>query len=143
MEGVKYRIHRKRGTLLIISFVHAILLVIATLVYLGSVYTFEDEEILIKYSSAVRRYLVNDREKPKADKFLFVGLTYEPMFIPKMDSIPELGIELQIGQDIITDRNSLGKFLSAVNKKPEHKILLMDVRFDDKSDSDSLLRAEL
>ncbi|MCS7004826.1 MAG: CHASE2 domain-containing protein [Cytophagales bacterium] len=124
----------------LLSFLHAFFLVFLTLWSLSLPFTFGDEATLIQYSATVKRKILPELDKPDRNRFMFVGVTWEKQLIEKVDE--KTG--LPIGYDVITNRESLGKFLQMLNQNPNnHKFLLIDIFFQNKSPNDSLLAAEL
>jgi len=123
-----------------LAVLHAIGLIVLTLWSLSLPYTFGDEATLIQYSATVKRKIFPELDKPDKNRFMFVGVTWEKQLIEKIDTITGL----PIGYDVITNRQSLGRFLQMLNENPDnHKFLIVDVNFQDKAPNDSLLAAQL
>ncbi|MEN7549904.1 hypothetical protein AAG747_18410 [Rapidithrix thailandica] len=120
------------------SVVHAIILMIVTLVYLALPFSLDDELILIELSSAVKKSFFREGEKPPRDRFLFIDISWEKQLIDKTDS---LGIP--IGKIDITDRESLGKLVHTFNQNPNYEFVIIDIQFYLPSSKDSLLAHEL
>jgi hypothetical protein len=100
---------------------------------------YEDEYLLIRFTSFIKRIVLKIEEKPDKNRFLFVGVSWDKTLVDKLD---ENG--LPIGNQAITDRKKIADFLAILNKKPyNHKFLVLDIFFKDPSPDDSLLQAEL
>jgi len=111
-----------------------------TLIYLSLPFTIDEENLLIKLSSAVKSALVKNENKPDKDRFLFVCVSWDKQLVDKIDTVSGF----PIGQIDITDRAKLGQLIQRINSKPDnHKFIIVDVRFHIPSSTDSLLRAEL
>ncbi len=130
-----------RYYMIVVSMLHALLMILLVLFYLSSFFTLDDEIMLIKFTSAVKNALLTSKEdEPDPDRFLFVCVSWDKQLIPKLDT----ATGMPVGNIDITNRDHLGKFVQTINTRPEnHKYLVIDVRFYDRSDSDSLLAAEL
>jgi len=95
-----------------------------------------DEKFLIWSTSAVK---FSNREIPDSENFAFINTSYDLQLIDRYD---EFGFP--VGNQVITDREKLAIFLSAINsgeKKP--KYVIVDIHFVDSTSSDSSLYAEL
>ncbi|MDX2189548.1 MAG: hypothetical protein SFY32_06775 [Bacteroidota bacterium] len=128
---------KRLRTIFVCSF-HSFWLIFITFIWINTTFMYEDEYMLIRISSFVKRMVLHIEEKPSRDKFLFIGVSWDKELIDKLD---EDG--LPIGNQAITDRNKIAKFLHVLNKNPyNHKFLVMDVFFRDPSPYDSLLQVE-
>lgn len=131
---------KRRRLNLIASGIHAIFMIALTLIYLSLPYTIDEENLLIKISSAVKRALIKDEVKPDKERFLFVCVSWDKELVDKVDTVSGF----PVGQIDITDRTKLGKLVQRINSKPDnHKFIIVDVRFHIPSPNDSLLNAEL
>lgn len=128
--------HTRKLFLLAATF-NSVLMIVATLYYLSQTSMLDDELTLIKYTSLLKM-AVMPLDKPDRNRFAFVNVGWDRQLIPKYDSAG-----FKIGNIDITNRDHLGKFLKAINTNDNHKYLIVDVRFEDKSPYDSLLQAEL
>jgi hypothetical protein len=99
---------------------------------------YEDEYMLIRVTSAFKRLVLHIEKKPSRSKFLFVGVSWDKALIDKLDADG-----LPIGNQAITDREKIARFIHVLNKKPDnHKFIVMDIFFKDPSPSDSMLQTE-
>jgi hypothetical protein len=114
-----------------ISFLHAFVLLILSLIWLHTPFTYGDEKFLIKWTSVVKRLVLQmDDDLPK-DNFIFINLAYEKALIPLEDNL---------GNEVITDRAALAKFFKILQKHPNlAKFTICDVFLQGKSQYDSLL----
>ncbi|MDW7693155.1 CHASE2 domain-containing protein [Flammeovirgaceae bacterium SG7u.111] len=121
-----------------VSMLHALFLIIVTLVYLSLPFTLDDEVVLIQVTAAVKNKLLKQKRKPDRDRFMFVNVSWDKQLIDRIDTN---GIPL--GNQAITNRESLAKLLNVFNQKPDnHKFLLIDVNFLDPSPHDAALQKE-
>jgi len=121
------------------AMVNALLMIVLTLFSLSQAYTLDDEVLLIKLTSGFKNLILKVHEKPPRERFLFISVTWEKQFIDKLDKNG-----FPIGNDVITNRQSLGELLHTLNRNPDnHKLAILDVFFVDSSANDSLLKAEL
>jgi len=136
---LSYQKNLQMKTRIAFSFLHAFFMVIVTLISLSLSITFGDDLALIQLTSAFKNMIFKHEAKAVRSRFLFVSVTWEKELIEKTDTVG-----FPIGNDVITNRQSLGKLLQIINQKPEnHEFLILDVFFKDSSPSDSLLKAEL
>lgn len=115
----------------LISFGHAFVLLALTIFWLDTDYSYGDEQALIKWSSIIKRVVLNiDKDPPKND-FLFINLAYDKALVP---------LENTLGNEVITDRAKLAQFFEILKKYPEAvKFTICDVFLKGRSESDSLL----
>ncbi len=132
-------LQKKEGKRWLVSILHAIALLIVTLIYLRLPFTLNDEVALIEVTSGVKNILFGKQIKPPKDSLAFINVAWEKQLIPKYDNNG-----FPIGYIDITNRKSLGKLVWAFNKmsKP-YKFLVIDIRFYLESEDDSLLSNEL
>jgi hypothetical protein len=116
----------------LISFVHAFILLGFTAWWMNTGFTYGDEQLLIKWSSILKRVVLQiDKDPPKKD-FIFINLAYEKALIPREDGL---------GNEVITDRDKLAQFFQIVKKhQKEIKFTFCDVFLQGLSESDSLLQ---
>lgn len=134
---------RTRLKILLLSTLNTLFLLWATFVLLNIAYPYDDESVLIKWTSVLRNTVQESTSKPKPERFVFVNVAWDKALIPKYDDeIPEY--KIPIGVEPITDREKLLKFFRILNQKPDnHKFLMCDVFFAGESAHDSLLQVEL
>ena len=138
MRNILLTIKNKKK-IIILSFVNAFVMLIISYFLLDSNRTYGDDTFLVKYSSILKKLILKIDDKPSRDELLFVNVSYDPMLIDKLDadSIP-------IGQQIITDRSKLARFISVVNQKPDnYKYIVCDIFFKDGSEFDEELYTQL
>jgi len=142
LQSLKKAFLKKKPTkpqIAILAILHGVFLIFITLLYLWMPFMLDDEVFLIKVTAGIKNKLLMQKRRPDPDRFLFVNVSWEKKLIPKLDTNGFV-----IGNQPITDRASLAKFLGALNQKPDnHEFLLIDVNFIDPSPDDSLLQAEL
>ncbi|MBB3696325.1 CHASE2 domain-containing protein [Flammeovirga yaeyamensis] len=120
-----------------ISIVHSFVMIIGLMYYMSLVYVMPDEILLIETLSMVKNALLGVEDKPSKDRFLFVNCSWEKDLTVKKDSN-----DFVIGNVDITNRKSITKFVNQLNQNPDnHEYLLVDVRFYDESEDDSLMQA--
>ncbi|WP_316811050.1 CHASE2 domain-containing protein [Pedobacter heparinus] len=117
----------------LISFAHAFLLLGFTAWWMNTGFTYGDEQLLIKWSSILKRVVFQiDKDPPKKD-FIFINLAYEKALIPRADGL---------GNEVITDREKLAQFFQIVKQhQQEVKFTFCDVFLQGYSANDSLLQA--
>jgi hypothetical protein len=114
-----------------ISFLHAFVLLILSLIWLHTPFTYGDEKFLIKWTSVVKRMVFQLDDTLPKDHFIFINLAYEKALIP---------LEDHLGNEVITDRAALAKFFKILQQHPSAaKFTICDVFLQGKSPSDSLL----
>jgi hypothetical protein len=114
-----------------ISFLNAFVLLTFSIIWLHTPFTYGDEKFLIKWTSVVKRLVLQmDDDRPK-DNFMFINLAYEKALIPLEDNL---------GNEVITDREALAKFFNILQKHPSAaKFTICDVFLQGKSPFDKLL----
>jgi hypothetical protein len=94
---------------------------------LKSPFTSEEEMMLLQFTSGLKRKVIQKHEKPGADRFLFISVSWDKKLIDKLD---EYGTP--IGKQPITDRANITRFLQILNQKPDnHTYLMIDIFFAD------------
>jgi len=114
-------------------------MLVLTYLLLDSNRTYGDDVFLIKYSSIIKKLVLKIDPKPNRNELLFINISYDPVFIEKLDkdSIP-------IGLQTITDREKVAKLFEILNKNPDnYKYIICDIFFKDGSPNDSLLHEQL
>jgi hypothetical protein len=115
----------------LISFLHAFVLLILSLIWLHTPFTYGDEKFLIKWTSVVKRLVLQLDDNLPKDNFIFINLAYEKALIPLEDNL---------GNEVITDRAALAKFFKILQQHPDAaKFTICDVFLKGKSQYDSLL----
>ena len=119
----------------LISFLHAFVLIAFTAVWMNTGFTYGDEQLLIKWSSILKRLVLNiDADPPKKD-FIFINLAYEKALIAREDGL---------GNEVITDREKLAALFKVIKKHQNQiKFTVCDVFLQGKSDQDSLLQTSV
>ncbi|MBY0424923.1 MAG: CHASE2 domain-containing protein, partial [Cytophagales bacterium] len=98
----------------------------------------EDEFILIRFTSYIKKLVLKIDKKPPKEHFLFVSVSWDKALIDKLDAEG-----FPIGNQPVTDREKLAKFLHILNEKPNnHRFLIMDIFFKEPSPFDSALQYE-
>ncbi|QWG08113.1 CHASE2 domain-containing protein [Flammeovirga kamogawensis] len=132
-----FRMQKNKPLMWGISSFHALIMMVGLMFYMSIVYVMPDEIMLIELLSATRNALFKAEIKPKADRFLFVNCSWEKDLTAKVDTNGFV-----IGNVDITNRKSITKFVNTLNQDPDnHEYLLVDIRFYDKSEDDSLMEA--
>lgn len=119
----------------LISFAHAFLLLGFTAWCMNTGFTYGDEQLLIKWSSILKRVVFQiDKDPPKKD-FIFVNLAYEKALIPRADGL---------GNEVITDREQLARFFQLIKPHQQQiKFVFCDVFLQGQSENDSLLQSSV
>ncbi|MFL5730679.1 MAG: CHASE2 domain-containing protein [Cytophagaceae bacterium] len=128
---------RKSGVLtrIGICILHALWMLLITWYWLNLPVIYFDEEHLIRWSSATRKILFNNNERPPKEDFIFINLAHEKELIPYSEGM---------GEEVITNRERLAKFFHILNQYPDqYKFVICDVFFKGSSPFDSLLSAEI
>jgi hypothetical protein len=132
---------KSKKSIIFWSIVNALFMTVFTFLWINnSDIITDDEEFLIKNTTGIKNTLFKMRKKPASDELLFVDLAWEKQLKEEKD---EAG--MHIGKRAITNRTRIAELLSYLNKKNEHKFIILDVFFKDSADfkSDSLLQVEL
>ncbi|TAF66974.1 MAG: CHASE2 domain-containing protein [Cytophagales bacterium] len=123
-------------TVIGISIANTMVMFWITFFLLSLPYIYGDELLLLRATSVTKNLLLGWEEKPDSSRFLFVDVAWEKELIDKFD---ENAPEFPIGQEAITNRQSLAAFLDTLSQKPTYKMIILDVNFMGKAASDSLL----
>jgi len=130
---------RERKWFILLCCIHSCFLIFLTFFILNSALSFKDEDILIQATTILKRLVLKIDDKPNREEFLFVNVSYDNKLISKFD---EDGY--QLGNQVITDRAKLAKFLKTINKAPKsYKFIVCDIFFEETSQDDSLLQSEI
>ncbi|MES2828459.1 MAG: hypothetical protein V4687_09900 [Bacteroidota bacterium] len=116
----------------LISIAHAFVFLGFTAWWMNTGFTYGDEQLIIKWSSIVKRVVFQIDEDPPKKDYLFINLAYEKALIPREDGL---------GNEVITDRDKLAQFFQIVKRhQKEIKFTFCDVFLKGKSASDSSLQ---
>jgi len=131
---------RQHWKVIVVSAAHALLLAVFTLVWMNLSWEFGDEVIVARINQIARYEVFNPTNKVveqfKKD-LLLVNTSYDKTLINFEDDYGS-------GTRAITDRKKLAEFLHLVSLG-EHQpaLVVIDIKFDNPSPDDSLLRTEL
>jgi hypothetical protein len=124
-----------------ISIFNALLMLAFSLYWLNLPYTFGDEAFLIKWSSLLKKSLLQIDPKPNPEEVLFVDVSGNKTVI---DGVNEFGDKSPYNRIVITDREQLSQFFSLLNRyRHEVRFVLCDVLFAESSPADSLLQVKV
>ncbi|HEY8781895.1 MAG TPA: hypothetical protein VIM16_09790 [Mucilaginibacter sp.] len=128
------KVAKKNSLRWLLCFFHGMLLMIITFLWTNSIYTYENEVLLVKWSNIIKHVFIKDRDLEGND-FLFIDLSYEKSLIPHEDGI---------GNEVITNRAKLAEFFNIIKSNPHIvKFILCDVLLKGKSEDDSLLKKSI
>lgn len=122
---------------------HTLFLVGVTILLLNTPFLHPSALDIARYNARARAlvdtYILSDDTTSLPYNFAFIDVAWSKALIPKYDS---LGI--QIGNDAITDRETLVDFFKLINNS-EHKpkFILCDIFLEESTQYDSLLQIEL
>jgi len=123
-----------------VSFFHSLFLLLMGYFWLGSSYTFEDEALLIKWTTLVKHELMGIGPRPSPDKVLFVNTALSK--VPIYTSADALS--LKPAMELITDRQKLAQFMDLLIPFQENiELIVTDVVFDMPASGDSILKDKL
>jgi hypothetical protein len=127
----------KNTGLVALSFLHGIFLLMLGYIWLGMTYTFGDEAFLIKWSSLVKKEILNIDPKPSPNDVLFINTSTSKVQV-FTDADP---LSMKPATELITDRIKLAGFLDQmIPFKDSIRLIVLDVLFDRPSTGDSLLQ---
>jgi hypothetical protein len=119
-----------------LSFLHSFILLFMGYLWLGTSYTFEDEALLIKWTTFLKKELLGKDPKPSPDKVIFINTA--ACKIPVYTRADALSLEPSV--ELITDREKLARFLELlVPVKDSIRLIVVDILFDLPSSGDSIL----
>jgi hypothetical protein len=120
------------------SFLNAVFCVVATFWLLEMPAWNGAEKPLIQFSTLIKTLLLKWENKPPQKQFLFVDVAYSNQLIDmEDDGIP-------VGNQSITDRDSLATLLEILAQKPQnHSFIICDIFFEHPSQSDKRLEKAL
>ncbi len=125
--------------LILISVLHSFLLLGLGYVWLGMTYTFGDEAFLIKWTSLIKKVVMNIDPKPPPSNVLFVNTAQSKVEI-KIDLDP---LSVEPTKIEITNREQLSQLLALMAPyKDEIRLVVLDMLFDYPSEKDSLLQQQ-
>lgn len=124
--------------------IHALLLVIATILMQYFPLTRPDEKDFLKWAALWRHDLLGSDKKPLLDSVVFIDVSYDLSLIPdttvKTDSVAPFRGPVQA----ITDRAKLGYIFQMLGKHPgEYKYVICDLSFEDPAPGDSTFKSGL
>ena len=122
----------------LLVFTHTLLLMWATYHWLNIPYTYQDEGVIISWSSIIKNIALGLEHKPPKENFLLINTSYEKALLPKVD---EYGFE--IGSEAITDRQSLADFFRRASLYNHHQFIVCDIFLETASPYDSSLLANV
>jgi len=119
----------------LLSFLHALFLLVLTAMWMNSPNSYGDEKVVIKWPAlSIRLFSFTDKSVSK-DKYLFIDLSHEKATIPSDDGT---------GNIAITDRKKLSDFFNIIKKNPSKvKFIFCDVLLKGQSDEDNALQQSI
>jgi hypothetical protein len=119
-----------------ISFLHSFFLLFMGYLWLGTSYTFEDEAVLIKWTTFFKKELLGNEAKPSSDRVIFINTATSK--IPVYSQADALSLKPAV--ELITDREKLAGFLGLlVPIKDSIDLIVVDILFDMQAKGDSVL----
>lgn len=129
----------RKYRLILISILHSFFLLVLGYVWLGMAYTFGDEAFLIKWTSLIKKEILNIDPKPSPKEILFINTSQSKVEI----EIHNDPLSVKPKKIQITDREQLSKLLALMAPyKNEIKLIVLDLLFDLPADNDSLLQLQ-
>jgi hypothetical protein len=120
-----------------ISFLHSLFLLLMGYFWLGTSYTFEDEAVLIKLTTMIKKNILGFDPKPSPDKVLFINTSASK--VPNYTDVNELSPKPSV--ELITDRQKLARFLDMLIPYKENiPLIVTDIVFDMPAPGDSVLQ---
>ncbi len=129
---------KTKWLLLTVVFVHTLLLMLVTYLWLNLPYTYENEGVIISWSSIIKNVILGFEDKPPKEDFLLINTSYEKTLIPKLD---EYGFD--VGTEPITNRKSLAEFFQKASLNNHHRFIVCDIFLQGENEFDSLLLASV
>lgn len=122
---------------IVISFAHAVLLVVLHLLYFNLNWSLPLEFEMMMMMNKIEIF-VGGRGDFDEKKYFFINTAYDPVLIETENEYEETG------KVAVTDREKLGKFFEKMAEHGnKHQYILCDLLFYDKTDQDSLLAGSL
>jgi hypothetical protein len=127
----------KLPVILWLSFLHSFFLLFMGYLWLGTSYTFEDEALLIKLTTFLKKELLGNDPKPSPDKVIFINTAASKIPVYTRED----ALSLQPSVELITDREKLARFLELlVPIKDSINLIVVDILFDLPDGGDSILQ---
>jgi hypothetical protein len=105
--------------------------------WLGSSYTFEDEALLIKWTTLIKNELMGIGPRPSPQKVLFVNTAGSK--VPVFTRADALSLKPAV--ELITDRQKMALFMDLLIPFKENiELIVTDVVFDMPAEGDSILK---
>ncbi|TAE73840.1 MAG: hypothetical protein EAZ85_06040 [Bacteroidetes bacterium] len=111
-------------------------MLLITFLLLSTPYALPDEYLLVQASAVTKNLIFGLEKKPDSSRFLFVNVSKDKALLDIED--PDVPGYV-VGNEAITDRSKLVKFLELIIQKPEHKFMVLDIDFKGKTEHDSAL----
>jgi hypothetical protein len=119
-----------------LSFLHSLFLLLMGYFWLGTSFTFEDEALLIKWTTLIKKDVFGIDPKPPADKVLFINTATSK--IPVYTEADALSLKPAV--ELITDREKLAGMLELlIPIKDSIDLIVLDILFDLPTPGDSIL----
>ena len=130
---MKLKNHKKT---IIATFFHAFILLFLTLYWLNLPHIYSDEAFFIKWTSLIKKTILNIDPKPNPNEVLFVDVSGNKMTIPQLNEFEELS---DYNRKVIVDRSHLQEFLALiVPNKEDVKHIFIDLIFEYSSPHDTI-----
>jgi hypothetical protein len=117
---------------------HTFLLIVVSYFWLQLPYTYDNEASLISLTATIKNIALGLEDKPDRENFLFINTSYEKSLAPKLD---EYGFI--IGNEAITNRESLTRFFAIAAARNHHAFIFCDIFLRDSTEYDSLLQMKI
>jgi len=126
----------KKKLAVFLALINTIILFVLTAWFWSLPWLAGDEKMMIWATSAIK---LNFREVPESRDFFLINVSNDLMLI---DATDDLGFP--VGNQVITDRAKLLELFRIINNhSTQHKYILCDLRFEDRTEYDSALNAEM
>ena len=126
----------KKKLAVFLALINTIILFVLTAWFWSLPWLAGDEKMMIWATSAIKLYF---REVPESRDFFLINVSNDLMLI---DATDDLGFP--VGNQVITDRAKLLELFRIINNhSTQHKYILCDLRFEDRTEYDSALNAEM
>lgn len=125
--------------LTLICIVHSVLLLFVTYAWLNLPFDYDAGEEHLTIFSFVKEQFDKEHDSiNNRDSILFVNIAYDKTLEPLNDILG-----LPAGQQLVTDREKLSRFLDVINKENTHRLVFLDIDFDTEYIQDSVLAASM